>query len=211
MCKNSAIRFGKRLFLTTFYHPMIPSFTMHSSRRSLQQDFFEKISRSYGGDLLTRRKCRSHGRPISTRHSMHFVLRSTQAKGEWSFLRHRHAVKQIVEKFAAKNGVQLKSMANVGNHIHLHLQLANRHTYRAFIRAITSAIMMQTTGASRWNNKPLQKLRAANEKFWDRRPLSRIVVGFKAMLTMADYIAINALESQGVDRSQARFFVEGTG
>ena len=182
--------------------------------RTKQADFFKKVSRSYGGDLLTKRKNRTHGRPISTQHSMHFVLRSTRAKGDWSFKLHERAIREIIEKFATKNGVKLNSMANVGNHLHLHLQLSTRHTYQAFIRAITSAIMMTVTGASRWNKRPLEKLKAQAEqetnkpkKFWDRRPFSRIVVGLKAYLTMRDYVYLNELESNGFKREQARFYV----
>ncbi len=124
-----------------------------------QTDFFKKVSRSYGGDLLTKRKGR------------------------------------------------LKSMANVGNHLHLHLQLTNRHTYRAFIRAVTSAIMMTVTGASRWNKEALAKLRDARKKFWDRRPFSRIVSGFKAELRLRDYVYMNELESNGFKRDHARFYI----
>src|SRR5690606_35669226 len=97
--------------------------------------------------------------------------------------------------------VRLNSFANVGNHLHLHVQLTNRHTYRAFIRAVSAAIMMKVTGVSRWNKIKLDK------KFWDRRPFSRIIVGFKALLRLEDYIAINRLEGWGYNRSQARFLI----
>lgn len=179
-----------------------------NTKAAKQRDFFKKVSRSYGGDFLTKARNRQHGRPISTRHSMHFVMRSTQAKGEWSFKRHESAIREIIEKFARKNGIRLKSMANVGNHVHLHLQLTNRHTYRAFIRAITSAIMMAVTGSSRWNKRPTDSLRTAGKKFWDRRPFSRIVVGFMGFLTLRDYIYMNELETHGFSRTQARFFVK---
>ncbi len=100
-------------------------------------------------------------------------------------------------------------MANVGNHIHLHLQLNNRNGYKPFIRAITSAIMMKVTGASRWNLEPIHRLRAAGDKFWDRRPFSRIIVGFKDELTIRDYIMLNQLEAQGLPRPIARVILKG--
>jgi len=206
----SARRSSHTSLLTLLFDRFIPSFTMHTK----QTDLFKKVSRSYGGDLLTKRKNRTHGRPISTQHSMHFVLRSTQARKEWSFKQHERAIRHVIEKFAAKNGVRLNSMANVGNHLHLHVQLSTRHTYRAFIRAITSSIMMKVTGASRWNKRPLEKMKVtANRetnrptKFWDRRPFSRIVVGFRAFLTMRDYVYLNELESNGFKREQAKFYI----
>jgi REP element-mobilizing transposase RayT len=171
------------------------------SRTPQQHDAFKKASHTYGGDLLKRRRGRVHGRPVSIHNSMHFVLRSTQAKGTWSFTRHRQKIHAIVDSFAAKYGVKMKSLANVGNHLHLHLQLTNRHAYTPFIRAITSAIMMAVTGASRWN-----KIKLAG-KFWDRRPFSRIVVGFRAMLSLRDYIRINMYEGWGHSRDESQFLV----
>lgn len=119
---------------------------------------------------------------------MHMVLRSSKAKGPWSFLRteNRHKITLIVDKFSKKYGVKIISLANVGNHLHFHLKLTNRHTYRAFIRAITSAIAMAITKKSRWNK--------VKEKFWDYRPFTRVVMGFKALLKLRDYIRINQLE-----------------
>jgi hypothetical protein len=57
---------------------------------------------------------------------------------------------------------------------------------------------MAVTGASRWNKLEL--------KFWDRRPFTRVVKGFKAYLNLRDYIEINRLEGFGFQKPQARFF-----
>jgi hypothetical protein len=65
--------------------------------------------------------------------------------------------------------------------LHLHIQLTKRWSYRPFIRAVTSAIAMAITGASRWK---------------------RIKIKFK------DYLAINQLEGIGVGRIDARFIIE---
>ncbi len=88
------------------------------------------------------------------------------------------------------------SLANVGNHLHLEIKLTTRHTYRAFIRAVTAAIAMAVQGKNRWNK--------VKEKFWDYRPFTRIVVGYTALLTLKDYLEINMLEGQGVPRTKAR-------
>jgi REP element-mobilizing transposase RayT len=109
--------------------------------------------KAYGGDLLKTRKGRQGGRPLDTRNTMHMVLRSTKAKGEWSFSRTKNsaAIQKICGRFATKYGVKIVSMAYVGNHLHFQLKLGNRHTYRPFVRAITGAIAMAVTGACRWN------------------------------------------------------------
>jgi REP element-mobilizing transposase RayT len=136
---------------------------------------------------------------------MHLVLWSSKAKGEWSFRRPKTAskIKNIVASFAEKYGVRIYSMANVGNHLHFHIQLGSRHGYRPFIRAITASIAMAATGASRW--KPLKK--SAGDRFWDRRPFTRIIQGFSAFLGLKDYIEINQLEGFGNNRVQAKMLI----
>lgn len=160
---------------------------------------------AYGGSLLTTRKGRSRGRPLATKSSMHLVLRSSKAKGPWSFLlpKNKQHIVGILQKFGKKYGVRLLSYANVGNHLHLHIQLTKRGAYKAFIRAITSAIAMAITGVNRWTTKSREKL-----CFWDRRPFTRIIVGFRAFLGVRDYILVNQLEGAGVPRAQARIHIQ---
>lgn len=207
---------------------------MVKPRRDRQLALFKGPSLAYGGTLLNTRKGRSHGRTISTKDSMHLVLRSSKAIGAWSFRapKNKKAILQIISKFAKKYSVQIKSMANVGNHLHLHVQLARRDSYRPFIRAITGAIAMAVTGVNRWQGLPKVKIELADKiqttngvtnsqlrefgdrakelqpkrklKFWDYRPFTRVVRGYRAMLRLKDYIQINFWESQGISREEAR-------
>lgn len=94
-------------------------------------------------------------------------------------------------------------MANVGNHLHLHIQLTNRFTYKPFIRALTSAIAMAITGVNKWTRARLGRIR-----FWDYRPYTRVVIGFRALLGLRDYIRINIWEGYGYSRSEAVFYVK---
>lgn len=170
-----------------------------------QIELLKKQNKSYGGELLKTRKGRSGPRPLATKDTMHLVLRSSKAVGEQSFKRPKNAarIRQIVNKFAFKYGVKIISLANVGNHLHFHIKLTNRFTYRPFIRAITSAIAMAVTGASRWNPLKMQ----AKDRFWDYRPFTRVVQSFRAFLNLKDYIQINKLEGYGCRRDEARFIV----
>jgi hypothetical protein len=166
-----------------------------------QQDLIKKHKKAYGGELLKTRKGRACGRPLSTRATMHLVLKSMQAKGEWSFTKfdNDYKIREIVDRFSEKYGVKVLSLANVGNHLHFHIKLSNRHVYRAFIRAVTAAITMAITGASRL--KPLK------QKFWDYRPYTRIIESFKDFLNVSDYIEINVLEGIGINRIKAKWIV----
>ena len=58
---------------------------------------------------------------------------------------------------------------------------------------------MAVTGASRWNKLGI--------KFWDYRPFTRVVVGYRAFLAMRDYIRINQMEGLGHDRAHARLVI----
>ena len=176
------------------------------ANRSGQFNLLPPAQKAYGGELLKTRKGRASGRPLATRNSMHLVMRSSKATGPHSFLRPKNKanIKVIVHRFARKYGVKIFSLANVGNHLHIHMQLSNRHGYRPFIRAISASIAMAVTGASRW--APLKK--SAKDRFWDYRPFTRIVIGFKAMLRLSDYIRINQLEGIGFKRAKAVYLVK---
>ena len=60
---------------------------------------------------------------------------------------------------------------------------------------------MAITGVSRWL-KSKSKL-----KFWDYRPFTRVIRGFRANLALKDYVAINQLEGLGVGRIEAKFIL----
>jgi REP-associated tyrosine transposase len=178
-------------------------------KRSPQLKLIKEHPKAYGGELLKTRKGRAHGRPLDTKNTMHMVLRSSRAKGHWSFWRPRNKahIQRLIKKFSVKYGVKIVSMANVGNHLHFQLKLQNRFTYKPFIRALSSAIAMAITGASRWN--PLKQ--RPSDHFWDYRPFTRVVKGYRALLTLKDYITLNELEGFGFQRPQARFFMTQRG
>ena len=159
----------------------------------------------YGGELRKTRDGRRTARPLSYQESMHVVLRSSKAKGDWSLkkAKHRKNILRLMEKFSVMYDVHVLSMANVGNHLHIHLKLSSRPAYKAFIRAISGAIVMAVTGVSRWKKRTADKLR-----FWDHRPYSRIVLSLRQFLTLKDYIAENQLEGQNISRSIAWLIVE---
>jgi putative transposase len=172
---------------------------------NVQTDFFPKRSKSYGGVLLKKRKYRTYARPISTSQTMHLVLRSSKAVGEKSFRSNKNQkyIEKTITNFSLKYGVRVISLANVGNHLHLHVKIARRIGYLSFIRAITAAIAMYVSGRNRWTAQQS----ALKEKFWDYRPFSKIVDGFRFFLNMRDYIQINQLEGLGVSRLQARMLL----
>lgn len=160
------------------------------------------FSSAYGGQLLNTRRGRSRPRPLAVRATMHLVLRSSRAKGDLSFRRakHKHKISEIVARFSKRHGVLVRQFANVGNHLHFHVQLRTREAYRPFIRGMTAAIAMAVTGVSRWS-RPGELRRKG---FWDLRPFTRILHSRHKRLTLQNYIEINQLEGMGYSRGLAR-------
>lgn len=173
-----------------------------------QLSFLKKGEKSYGGEL--RKKGKNRGaRPLATKTSMHLVLRSSKARGSWSFSnpKNKAKVRFFVEKQSRKYGVHVLSFANVGNHLHLQIQLTSRALYRPFIRGLTAGIAILVAGTTK--NRPLDSLAGTPEngvraRFWDYRPFTRILTSFREFLSVKDYIYINQLEGLGVGRVRAR-------
>jgi REP element-mobilizing transposase RayT len=159
-----------------------------------QTQLLKKHKSDHGGEIKNSQK---RQRPLSTKDSMHIVLRSSEARGPRSFRKYSKEIHKILERFAAKYHIEIKSYANVGNHLHIHIKLFKRKSYTPFIRAVTAAIMIMVTGFSKWRTKPV------DFQFWDHRPFSRVVTSFKAVKNLVDYIQINVLEGLGVARQEA--------
>ena len=168
-----------------------------------QINLIPKTKLEYGGTLLKTRKFRTYARPIDTKNTMHLILKSSKAKGDYSFKKqvHDQFIRKTLREFTHKYGIKILSFANSGNHLHIHIKITNRNTYKPFIRAITASIAMKITGASRWSKSVF------DGKFWDYRPFTRVVIGFSGFLKVQDYIKINQLESVGHTRTEARFII----
>jgi REP element-mobilizing transposase RayT len=164
-----------------------------------------KSAKSFGGILRNTRAGRQGSRPLATKSSMHLVLRSSKAKGTQSmtFGNHRQRIREVFWKFSKKYGVRIHSLANVGNHLHLHLQLTSRYTYKKFICAVTAAVAMLLTKARKGHPQKTGK----HERFWDYRPFTRVLNSWTEFLSLKDYIQINKFEGIGIGRVKAVTFV----
>lgn len=179
---------------------------MKTKRPKQQSLFNQKWSLSHGGIL--RKKAHGRGaRPLSSKATLHVVMRSSQAKGLWSFQNSKNIRKlgKFIQEFSKSKGVELISVANVGNHYHLHVKIPNRSLYKAWIRGLSSGIAMLTLG-----RKGLYLLKNQEEKFWDYRPFTRVIQSFKAFLNLKDYLRINQFEGLGMPRTQAVLLVKGS-
>ena len=160
-----------------------------------------KKVKAFGGTLMRKAKHRT-SRPVSTKSPMHLVLKSSQAKGSWSFLHkeNQKILRLLIAQQCRKYGVKLLQYANGGNHLHLLVKFPSRQVYLRFIRSMTCAIAMKVTKVNKfsYDNKQLSK----KLKFWDYRPFSTVVDNFRQLNIVKDYINLNILESLGILKYQ---------
>lgn len=171
------------------------------SQLDLQSSQFKKRRDAFGGDGRSKRKSRL-SRPISTKKAIHLMLKSTNAKGAWSFLnrKNKNIVSAFLKTHAKRNGIQILSFTNVGNHLHIMLKVRSILLYKKFVRAFSGAVAMKITGASKSN-----KLK---ERFWTQTPFTRFVHGRHDFLALKEYFYVNEIEAAGFGRRLAEQFVE---
>lgn len=130
-------------------------------------------------------------RPIDPRKSIHLVLRSSRARGEWSFFRpaQQKRVKAIVTEQAKRFCVRVYQYANSGNHLHLLIKAPTRKSFQGFLKTISGLIARAVTGAKKGNSQG---------KFWDALAYTRVVEWGKAFFAAQFYVLQNEMEAAGV-------------
>src|ERR1039458_2032083 len=166
-------------------------------KRSDAQLAFELLGKkgfdAFGGTLMKKAKYRTF-RPLESKRPIHLVMRSSIARGDWSmrYFRNKTVVDNLVKVISRRYAVRILEYSNNGNHLHLLIRVSNRRAYQAFIRVLTAAIALKVTGAN--------KLKKLKRRFWDFRPFTRIVRGYRAYKIARDYVILNALEARSEER-----------
>ncbi len=160
-------------------------------RKQQLQLFSHKQLRFFGGSLLKGNAKKA--RPISTKESLHLVLKSKYALGSKSMLQKKNAlhINFLVRKQAQKFGVKIYEFVNVGNHLHLVIRVGNRQLYSSFIRSITGLIARHVMGAERGRSLDLPCESKTSKKFWEARPFTRLIAWGKDYLFVKKYMDKN--------------------
>jgi REP element-mobilizing transposase RayT len=159
-----------------------------------QNDFFQKDRElqpnriKHGGS--TAKGLRKLSRPLTKNKPVHLVLKSSAAKGQYSFLtaNNRVFVESTLRNRAHQFGVTLRSFENMGNHIHAVVKFKCRNDFQNFLRTMTALIARFVTGARR--GKPFGR------KFWDELAFTRIINGYRDFLSIENYLNKNAIERE---------------
>lgn len=147
-----------------------------------------KKMKAFGGSLLRNKKNRT-ARPLSAKHPLHIVLKSSQASGAWGFLqpRNRKVIERTLKQMTKRYGVRLIEVGICQNHFHLLVRFQSRRLLIHFLRVVTGTMVRRICGK--------QKLA---KRFFDFRPFSRIVESFRGYKIAKDYVFLNHLEGLGI-------------
>lgn len=161
----------------------------------------------FGGRLLHgRRKSR---RPLSKKHPVHFVVRSTWARGPFSFLRRENVgvIERILTTQAKRLGIRIYQRSIGGNHIHLVARISSRENYVRFIRVVTGQIashVMRYDSFERFvrsgdhvPSKMDEEPQGIGQRFWQFRPFSRVMTWGREFRIVCGYVRQNTAEALG--------------
>ena len=151
----------------------------------------QKSSTAHGGEIRTGK--RKVARPICTKRPLHLVLKSSRAKGPWSFHQHKDAIKKLLKTSARQYGVRVLGYENVGNHLHLIVQAKRRADFQNFLRVLAQAVCFLVTKARK--GSPIGK-------FWDALAFSRVVEWGRDYLNLLEYLRKNEWEAGGMPRDR---------
>lgn len=170
--------------------------------QALQKSAGLKKDKEHGGELSQGK--RKTFRPIDPKQALHIVLRSSKAKGQLSMLHPKYcnSIERFVQKTARRWGVKLYRFANVGNHLHLLIQVPTREAWKRFSKELSGGIAQIVTGAQKGaaldRDKNPSIPESAKRGFWDHLLYTRIVSFGRDFNGMCRYIIKNLFEAAGV-------------
>lgn len=141
----------------------------------------------HGGILRNHRRGRME-RPLSTKDPLHLVLKSNDR-----VLRRPVTytlIQKLVRRYSKKFYIKIEQISIQPDHIHLLIRGNKRSLLQAFFRVLSGQIAQRMTDS--FQKKQERKLR-----IWKYRPFSRVVKGWKAYLTVRNYIQLNEKEARG--------------
>jgi hypothetical protein len=152
----------------------------------------------HGGSA--RKGKRKQARPFSAKHAMHVTMRSSRAKGAWSFRHsaHRAEIHMLLLDTAERYGIRVYRWENVFNHLHIVLSARSQRDLQAFLRVFAQRVMFAVTGARKGSPKG---------RFFDKIAWSRIVAWGQDFRAVLLYVWKNTLEALGFSSTEIRAMV----
>lgn len=161
---------------------------------------------SYGGVLRQKRKGRQ-ARPLSTKTTVHLVLKANKEIVRGGFRTHRRfqLIHFILRKYAKHFWIKMDQLSIQSDHIHILIRAPRRGKYIDFFRVIAGQIAQRfeeegllSLSVTRHNVTDTPENVVTKKKLWKYRPFSRVVVGgFRALKMIWDYVQLNEKEALG--------------
>lgn len=175
-------------------------------RRPKQLSFLPAQAKEFGGALLHGRRRRR--RPLSSKHSLHVVIRSSWARGPHSFrsAKNLQTITRLIEGIARKFHVKVYRYAIVGNHIHMMIGFYSHEQYKSYLRLLCGQIASHVMGRQSFENfrKALVKkwgdtseTQGKGQQFFQFRPYTRLINWGRDFRGCVRYLRRNFLEAIG--------------
>lgn len=175
-------------------------------KQQLNFEYFEikKNKKTYNrtthGGVETKGK-RKEFRPLSTKKTIHLVLKSDKAKGLYSFLtlKNKPLIDRILKEKGKRFGIKIAEYVNIGNHLHIKIRITSREGFQKFLIAITSLIARKITGAKKGKKFG---------KFWQGLAFTRVVKSAFEELQLSGYFEANRRQASHNYRERDLFLTE---
>lgn len=158
-----------------------------------------KLKTSYGGTLRKKRLGRQQ-RPLSRKSPLHLVFKAHKSLlKEKSFRGHRSfsLCQRLIKRYARRFFVRIDQCSIQGDHIHLLIRCSERFFYQAFFRVLAGQIAQRLQKEGLLRLRDSKRVTDTPTKLWMHRPFSRVVVGFKGLVIIKNYIQLNEQEARG--------------
>ncbi len=141
--------------------------------------------RTHGGVSLKKR--RKLQRPLRPNLVTHVVFKSSKARGELSFYKHKKDVAAILRKQSRKFFIEVLDWVNMGNHIHLKIRFKDPERAGKFFKSVAGMVARKITGARKGFRFG---------KFWDGLVYTRVLTSRLEELGLRGYFEGNHRERE---------------
>lgn len=143
---------------------------------------------THGGVIPQKSKSKSKRKikkPLIEGKITHVVFKSSKAKGDLSFYKHKVIVNAILKERSKKYFIEIKDFVNMGNHLHLKVRFKNASYFKNFLRTFTALLARRITGARKGHSFG---------KFWDGLAYTRVLLTKFEELGLRAYFQANRIE-----------------
>jgi REP element-mobilizing transposase RayT len=147
-----------------------------------------------GASLIGKRKSK---RPLSTKESIHLILRTDPSfSGHLFSPLYTHSMR-ILKKTARMYNIKIYEIAFNFTHVHLVIKLKEESDYHKFIRVLTSRLSFLARARVQQMD-PTKNSKKIN--IFQFRPYTRIVAWGRSFQTLLNYITKNQVESEVLEQ-----------